>query len=164
MSTTPAAPASPPTTSDRPAERSRYESLKTNVSYLAYGSAAGTAAAPASLKTRTLLRTTRYVLRYVFTRLVRYAKYAIIGSIGAALGGSLLASVASGAAFFVAPSALASTGIAIGWAVLKFAYNHRPASLVNIQSRISSLLHLSPSATQTAARGTADERAVRASA
>ena len=98
------------------------------------------------------------------------------GSIGAALGGSLLASVASGAAFFVAPSALVSTGIGIGWAVLKaslsqtphththtrgnpglwliplrnskkFAYHHRPASLVHIQSRISSLLHLAPPTT-----------------
>lgn len=127
------------------------------------------------------------------------------GSIGAALGGSLLASVASGAAFFVAPSALVSTGIGIGWAVLKvslfpntdaqtpfslippspvtlakkkkFAYNHRPASLIAIQSRISSLLHLAPpastapvpAASQTAPRPTrsffasAGERAERGS-
>lgn len=118
-------------------ESSGYETLKNNVSYLAYGSAAG-AAVPASLKTRTLLKTTRYVLKYIAFRLLRYAKYAVIvstaeqttrlprvdldlyqGSIGAALGGSLLASIASGAAFFVAPSALISTGVGIGWAVLK---------------------------------------------
>ncbi|KAI5454675.1 hypothetical protein NCC49_003566 [Naganishia albida] len=128
-------------------EPSRFDSLKNNVSYLAYGSAAG-AAVPASFKTRTILKTTRYVLKYIFYRLIRYAKYAVIGGIAATLGGSLLASVASGAAFFVAPSALVSTGIGIGWAVLKFAYNHRPAALSNIQSQLSSLLHLSPTATQ----------------
>jgi hypothetical protein len=32
--------------------------------------------------------------------------------------------------------------------MLQFAYNHRPASLANIQQNISSLLHLSPTATQ----------------
>ncbi|KAJ9127927.1 hypothetical protein QFC24_000212 [Naganishia onofrii] len=132
-------------------EDSRLASLKNNVSYLAYGSAAGAAAVPASLKTRTLLKTTRYVLKYIFYRLIRYGKYVVIGSIGAALGGSLLASIASGAAFIVAPSALVSTGIGIGWAVLKFAWNHKPASLQKIQSEISSLLRLSPTATQSIA-------------
>jgi hypothetical protein len=32
--------------------------------------------------------------------------------------------------------------------MLQFAYNHRPASLANIQQNISSLLHLSPTATR----------------
>lgn len=58
-------------------EPSRFDSLKNNVSYLAYGSAAG-AAVPASFKTRTILKTTRYVLKYIFYRLIRYAKYAVI--------------------------------------------------------------------------------------
>lgn len=67
------------TTRDQP-QPSSYETLKHNVSYLAYGSAAGAAAVPASLKTRTILKTTRYVLKYVFFRILRYAKYAVIVS------------------------------------------------------------------------------------
>lgn len=59
-------------------ESSRFDALKNNVSYLAYGSAAGAAAVPASFKTRTILKTTRYVLKYIFYRLIRYAKYAVI--------------------------------------------------------------------------------------
>lgn len=58
-------------------EPSRFDALKNNVSYLAYGSAAGVAV-PASFKTRTVLKTTRYVLKYIFYRLIRYAKYAVI--------------------------------------------------------------------------------------
>jgi exoribonuclease II len=61
-------------------EPTRYETLKNNVSYLAYGSAAGAAAVPGSLKTRTLLKTTRYVLKYIAFRILRYAKYAVIVS------------------------------------------------------------------------------------
>lgn len=58
-------------------EPSRFDSLKNNVSYLAYGSAAGVAV-PASFKTRTVLKTARYVFKYIFYRLIRYAKYAVI--------------------------------------------------------------------------------------
>ncbi|KAJ9093139.1 hypothetical protein QFC19_008482 [Naganishia cerealis] len=65
-------------------DSSRLTSLKNNVSYLAYGSAAG-AAVPASFKTRTVLKTTRYVLKYIFYRLIRYAKYVVISEISSLL-------------------------------------------------------------------------------
>jgi hypothetical protein len=64
-------------TTTKEQEPSRFDSLKNNASYLAYGSAAGVAV-PASFKTRTILKTTRYVLKYIFYRLIRYAKYAVI--------------------------------------------------------------------------------------
>ncbi|KAK1927295.1 hypothetical protein DB88DRAFT_507390 [Papiliotrema laurentii] len=102
---------------------SRLEKVKVNAAYLALGSKASVA--PASLATRSALTTTRYVLRYAIRRLIRYAKYAAIGAIAAALGGTLLGTLGSGIAFFAAPSIGVGMGIGVITAIAKFGWRHR---------------------------------------
>lgn len=54
---------------------------------------------------------------------MRYAKYALVGTIVAAVGATALGSVASGAAFFLAPPTIASSvGIGLIWAVGKWGF------------------------------------------
>jgi len=60
---------------------------------------------PTRLRTRAFLRSLRYLTIFAFWRLVRYAKYAAVGAIAAAVSGSVIGSVVSGAAFVVAPTA-----------------------------------------------------------
>jgi hypothetical protein len=78
---------------------------------------------PSHLRTRTFLRTLRYATIFLFWRLVRYAKYAAVGAIVAAVSGTVIGSIASGAAFVVAPTGIiggASMGLI--WAVAKFGF------------------------------------------
>ena len=56
---------------------SSVDTIKESAAYLMYGSAAGASAIPASWKTRSVLTTARYVSKYIFWRLIRYAKYAV---------------------------------------------------------------------------------------
>ena len=54
---------------------------------------------------------------------MRYAKYALIGSIVAAIGASAFGGVVSGAAFVLAPPTLAtSLGIGLVWAAGKWGF------------------------------------------
>lgn len=54
---------------------------------------------------------------------MRYAKYALVGSIVAAIGASAFGGVVSGAAFVLAPPTLAtSLGIGLIWAVGKWGF------------------------------------------
>jgi len=54
---------------------------------------------------------------------VRYAKYALVGSIVAAVGASAFGGAVSGAAFLLAPPTLAtSVGIGLIWAVGKWGF------------------------------------------
>lgn len=46
-----------------------------------------------------------------------------------------------------APSFFSATALGTGWAVTKFAWNHRPNSLRRVQAQIEGLLGLSPLAT-----------------
>ncbi|CAD6568466.1 MAG: hypothetical protein TREMPRED_004548 [Tremellales sp. Tagirdzhanova-0007] len=100
---------------------STLQKAKVNLTYLAYGSKASIA--PASLATRSALTTTRYVLRYAIRRLVRYAKYAAVGAVMAAVGTTLLGTVGSGLAFFAAPGIGAGMGIGVITAI--FGWRHR---------------------------------------
>lgn len=78
---------------------------------------------PTSLRTRTLLRSARYIFLFAFWRLYRYAKYALTGALVAAVSGTALASVASGAAFLVAPTGvLGGAGVGVLWAVARFGF------------------------------------------
>lgn len=87
-----------------------------------------TGAQPTHLRTRAFLRSFRYILIFAFWRLVRYAKYAAVGAIVAAISGTAIGSVASGAAFVIAPTGiLGGAGIGILWAVGKFGWRRARA-------------------------------------
>ncbi|WRT68561.1 uncharacterized protein IL334_005538 [Kwoniella shivajii] len=113
---------SPQPPSDDP-KSSRLHKAKVNLSYLAFGSQA--AVVPASLTTRSALTTTRYAIRYVLKRLLRYAKYAAIGGAVAVLGGGLVGTLGSGIAFFAAPGIGVGMGIGVITAITKFGWRHR---------------------------------------
>lgn len=78
---------------------------------------------PGALRTRAFLRSLRYITVFLFWRLVRYAKYAAVGAIVAAISGTAIGSVASGAAFVLAPTGiLGGAGVGLLWAVGKFGW------------------------------------------
>lgn len=78
---------------------------------------------PTQLRTRAFLRSLRYLTVFIFWRLVRYAKYAAVGAIVAAISGTAIGSVASGAAFVIAPTGiLGGAGVGLLWAVGKFGW------------------------------------------
>ncbi|KAK4544848.1 hypothetical protein LTR36_003752 [Oleoguttula mirabilis] len=83
---------------------------------------------PGRLGTRTLLRSLRYFTIFVFWRLIRYAKYAAVGAIVAAISGTAIGSIASGAAFVIAPTGiLGGAGVGLLWAVGKFGWRRARA-------------------------------------
>ncbi len=59
-------------------------SAKHNFAYLYNPSS--TAHRPARIRTRALLRSLRYIGIFIFWRIVRYAKYALVGTLLAAVG------------------------------------------------------------------------------
>jgi hypothetical protein len=78
---------------------------------------------PARFRTRALLKTMRYVSIFIFWRLVRYAKYALIGSLAAAVAGTAIGSVVSGAGFILAPTGIfAGAGVGLLWGLGKFGW------------------------------------------
>ena len=103
-----------------PSQSSAIQRTRANLAFLANPS---TAPAPASRRTRAFLRTARYTLKFIFWRLVRYAKYAAVGSLAALVAGSAIGSVASGAAFIIAPTGIFG-GAAVGllWGVGKIGW------------------------------------------
>jgi hypothetical protein len=79
--------------------------------------------APTKRRTRYLLRTLRYTLKFLFWRLVRYAKYAAVGAFTAAIAGTAIGSVASGAAFVIAPTGIVGgAGVGLLWGLGKFGW------------------------------------------
>ncbi|KAM0712224.1 hypothetical protein Q7P37_011318 [Cladosporium fusiforme] len=78
---------------------------------------------PTHLHTRSLLRSARYIAIFAFWRLFRYAKYAAAGALVAAVGGTAVGSVVSGAAFLLAPTGiLGGAGVGLVWAVARFGW------------------------------------------
>lgn len=78
---------------------------------------------PTQLRTRAFLRSLRYITVFLFWRLVRYAKYAAVGAIVAAVSTTAIGSLASGAAFVIAPTGiLGGAGVGLLWAVGKFGW------------------------------------------
>lgn len=83
---------------------------------------------PAHLRTRSLLRSARYITIFIFWRLVRYAKYAAMGALATAVAGTAIGSVVSGAAFVIAPTGiLGGAGVGLLWAVGKFGWRRASA-------------------------------------
>ena len=83
---------------------------------------------PAHLRTRSLLRSARYIAIFLFWRLVRYAKYAAMGALATAVAGTAIGSVVSGAAFVVAPTGiLGGAGAGVLWAVGRFGWRRARA-------------------------------------
>jgi hypothetical protein len=77
---------------------------------------------PGRLRTRALLRTFRYIGQFVIWRLVRWAKYAAVGALVAAISATAFGSVITGAAWLAAPPTVGASIIAASvWAVGKFA-------------------------------------------
>jgi len=76
---------------------------------------------PAKLRTRTILKTLHYVTVCIFWRALRTLRYAIAGSLIAAVAGSALGPLVGGAAFFLAPPGiLAGAGVGVLWALARF--------------------------------------------
>ena len=100
---------------------SAYANARRNFNYLINPATAGAATKPA-FRTRALLRTVRYVAQFIIWRVVRYAKYAAVGALTAAVGATVFGSVVSGVAWIAAPPTI-GTGIlsAVIWGVGKFA-------------------------------------------
>ena len=83
---------------------------------------------PSHLRTRSLLRSARYITIFIFWRLVRYAKYAAMGALATAVAGTAIGSVVSGAAFVIAPTGiLGGAGVGLLWAVGKFGWRRARA-------------------------------------
>lgn len=59
------------------------------------------------------------MIKYAIRRILRYAKYAAVGAVVAALGGTLLGTLGSGIAFFAAPSLGVGMGIGVITAIAK---------------------------------------------
>lgn len=101
---------------------SALRSAKHNLHYL-FAPDSPNAPRPARLRTRALLKSLRYIGIFVFWRIVRYAKYALVGSVVAAVGASAFGGAISGAAFVLAPpTLLTSVGIGAIWAVGKWGF------------------------------------------
>jgi len=85
---------------------------------------------PGHLRTRAILRSLRYITIFVFLRLVRYAKYAVIGALTAAVSGTAVGSIVSGAAFLVAPTGiLGGAGVGLLWAIGRFGWRRARARM-----------------------------------
>ncbi|GAA94105.1 uncharacterized protein L969DRAFT_93490 [Mixia osmundae IAM 14324] len=94
---------------------------KQNVSFLINPS--NKTVAPTRFRTRALLRTVRYIAVFLFWRLVRYAKYAAIGSAVAFAGSGVLGTVTGGAGFLLAPPGIVSGALlGIGYGALKIGW------------------------------------------
>ncbi|PQE30163.1 hypothetical protein CJF32_00003625 [Rutstroemia sp. NJR-2017a WRK4] len=97
-------------------------SLKQNINYLIAPSSPN-APRPARLRTRALLRSLHYISVFVFWRVIRYAKYAAVGSIVAALSATTIGSFATGIGWVVAPTGiLGCVGMGLVWWVGKWAF------------------------------------------
>ncbi|KIW12149.1 hypothetical protein PV08_09424 [Exophiala spinifera] len=77
---------------------------------------------PARFRTRALLRTCRYLGQFIIWRLVRWAKYAAVGCLVAAIGATAFGGVIAGVGWLAAPPTFGASIIAASvWGVGKFA-------------------------------------------
>ncbi|KAK9778535.1 hypothetical protein SCAR479_04557 [Seiridium cardinale] len=108
------------------ASKSALTKAKHNLAYLFNPKDA--AHAPAKVRTRALLRSLRYIGTFVFWRIVRYGKYALVGSVVAALSATAFGSVVTGVGWIVAPPTIAGTiGIGTLWAIGKWGFSKTKA-------------------------------------
>ncbi|GAA5910913.1 hypothetical protein JCM6882_001930 [Rhodosporidiobolus microsporus] len=111
-----------PTTPVHPEPTTRLGRTRANAAYLINPT---TAAAPRSLVTRSSLKTVRYVLKFVFWRLVRYAKYALIGAGTAALAGTFIGTALPVVGALIVPSMPVAAAMGATTALIKFTWRHR---------------------------------------
>jgi hypothetical protein len=115
--------APPPSATALTSPQDRNSKLTKTTNTLKYLYDPTTAPQPSHLRSRTFLRSLRYISIFVFWRLVRYAKYAAMGALATAVAGTAIGSVASGAAFVIAPTGiLGGAGVGLLWAVGKFGW------------------------------------------
>ncbi|ESZ94160.1 hypothetical protein SBOR_5438 [Sclerotinia borealis F-4128] len=101
---------------------SALQSLTRNISYLLSPSSP-TSPTPARFRTRALLRALHSVSIYIFWRVVRYAKYAIVGSVIAALSATTIGGFATGIGWVVAPTGVMGVlGMSMLWWVGKWGF------------------------------------------
>lgn len=93
-----------------------------NLNYLINPKTSAAGDRPARLWTRALLRSIRYISQVVLWRLVRWAKYAAIGAIVAAVGATAFGAFASGVGWIIAPPSIGASIVAMSiWKVGGFA-------------------------------------------
>lgn len=93
-----------------------------NFNYLINPAKAGAGDRPGRLRTRALLRTVRYITQFIIWRLVRWAKYAAVGALVAAISATAVGGFVSGAAWIIAPPSIGASVLAASvWGVGKFA-------------------------------------------
>lgn len=80
---------------------------------------------PASLRTRSTLKSLRYVFKFVFWRLVRYFKYAAIAAGTTALAGTLIGTALPAVGALLVPSVPVAAAIGLTTSVIKFTWRHR---------------------------------------
>ncbi|RFU26390.1 hypothetical protein B7463_g9940, partial [Scytalidium lignicola] len=110
-------------------------SAKHNLHYLLSPNSP-TAPRPIHLRTRALLRSLHYISVFIFWRIVRYAKYALVGSLVAALGATAFGGFIGGVGFILAPpTLLGSIGIGAIWAIGKWGFRkvRRPVTEIGVQ-------------------------------
>ncbi|GAA6008674.1 hypothetical protein JCM11491_003392 [Sporobolomyces phaffii] len=95
---------------------------KANLRYLVNPA---TTTAPNSLVTRSSLKTFRYVLRFAFYRLLRYAKYAVIAAGATALGGTSIGTALPWVGAVIFPSLPVAAAMGATTALIKFTWRHR---------------------------------------
>ncbi|GAA5902819.1 hypothetical protein JCM8208_006484 [Rhodotorula glutinis] len=105
-----------------PSTTSKLARTRANLAYLANPKGAG---APSSLVTRSSLKTFRYILRFVFWRMVRYAKYAIVGAGAAALAGTFAGAAIPWVGALLVPSVPVAAAMGATTALIKFTWRHR---------------------------------------
>lgn len=117
---------------DHQSAQSKLSKASNSIKYL-YDPANGPQ--PERLRTRSLLRSVRYISIFIFWRLFRYAKYAATGALAAAVAGTAIGSVVSGAAFVIAPTGiLGGAGVGLLWAVGKFGWRRAKARVSKARS------------------------------
>ncbi|GAA5832774.1 hypothetical protein JCM3766R1_007037 [Sporobolomyces carnicolor] len=104
-----------------PQQSTSLNRTKANLKYLVNPSSS----APNSLVTRSSLKTVRYVLRFAFYRLLRYAKYALIAAGATALGGTVIGTALPWVGALVFPSLPVAAAMGATTALIKFTWRHR---------------------------------------
>lgn len=106
------------------AERTASSDIKRNLSYLWNPAAASALERPSRLRTRALLRSLHSIGVFLYWRLYRWAKYAIVGAIVGAVGSFAFAgTMATGVGAIIAPTGIFAS-IAVGgvWWAARWAW------------------------------------------
>jgi len=79
--------------------------------------------APPKRRTRVLLRSIRYILQFLYYRVLRSIKYAAIGAVTAAVAGTAIGTMTGGLGFVFAPTGiLGGAGVGLLWGMGKMGW------------------------------------------